>query len=147
MVLTWPQLIGSKPWRENRKQSGGVGDHVLDLLRAQRGAEPHIPSAAALQMPAGRDRARSWPASSRASRGHAADCLDCWHSHARKAFHQVLAARHKVPVAYGQLLFAEIDWLISYGSNIVDAWRQAGVYVGRILKGANGKHVSSAVHR
>ena len=47
-----------------------------------------------------------------------------------------LAAFHRLPTAYSLREFAEIGGLMSYGPNIGDAWRQAGVYTGRILKGA-----------
>jgi putative tryptophan/tyrosine transport system substrate-binding protein len=47
-----------------------------------------------------------------------------------------LASRHAVPATFANRDFAEIGGLMSYGSNIVDSWRQAGVYTGRILKGA-----------
>jgi putative ABC transport system substrate-binding protein len=46
-----------------------------------------------------------------------------------------LAARHKQPVIYPLREFDEIGGLVSYGHNLVDGYRQMGVYAGRILKG------------
>ena len=46
-----------------------------------------------------------------------------------------LAARHKQPVIYPLREFAEIGGLVSYGNDLVDGYRQMGVYAGRILKG------------
>jgi putative ABC transport system substrate-binding protein len=40
------------------------------------------------------------------------------------------------PRQYADRQFSEIGGLMSYGSNNEDGWRQAGVYIGRILKGA-----------
>jgi len=46
-----------------------------------------------------------------------------------------LAARHAVPAIYAWRPSAAVGGLISYATNLPDAWRQAGVYTGRILKG------------
>jgi putative tryptophan/tyrosine transport system substrate-binding protein len=46
-----------------------------------------------------------------------------------------LAARYAVPTIYAWPKFAVVGGLISYGTNLGDAWRQAGIYTGRILKG------------
>jgi putative ABC transport system substrate-binding protein len=47
-----------------------------------------------------------------------------------------LTVRHAIPAAFSARDFAEAGGLMSYASDILDAYRQVGVYAGRILKGA-----------
>jgi ABC-type uncharacterized transport system substrate-binding protein len=46
-----------------------------------------------------------------------------------------LAARHAVPTFYPLSDYVAAGGLISYGANLSESWRQAGIYVGKILKG------------
>jgi putative ABC transport system substrate-binding protein len=54
------------------------------------------------------------------------------------AWHQqviALAARHALPAIYEWRQFAEAGGLASYGTSLMEAYRQAGVYTGRIVRG------------
>ena len=54
---------------------------------------------------------------------------------ARRVQLALLAALHRIPAIYATREIAEAGGLMCYGSNVPDAWRQVGVYTGRILKG------------
>jgi putative ABC transport system substrate-binding protein len=54
----------------------------------------------------------------------------------RRALIVALAQRHKLPAVYPWRQFAAAGGLASYGPSISQAYRQVGVYAGRILKGA-----------
>jgi putative ABC transport system substrate-binding protein len=61
---------------------------------------------------------------------HRAGALLVW----RREQLVVLAARYAVPAMYEWREFAAAGGLMSYGANLADAYRQVGVYAGRILK-------------
>jgi ABC-type uncharacterized transport system substrate-binding protein len=46
-----------------------------------------------------------------------------------------LAAQRNLPAIYQYREFAKVGGLISYGTDLIDSYRQAGVYTGRVLKG------------
>ena len=55
---------------------------------------------------------------------------------ARRVQLALLAGRHGIPTIYSSRLYSEAGGLMSYGTNLVDAYRLMGVYSGRVLKGA-----------
>ena len=48
----------------------------------------------------------------------------------------IMAARHAIPATYAARDYVEASGLMSYGTNIIDMYREVGVYTGKILKGA-----------
>jgi putative ABC transport system substrate-binding protein len=47
-----------------------------------------------------------------------------------------VATKYRIPAIYGARELAEAGGLMSYSANAIEAWKQVGVYTGRVLKGA-----------
>src|SRR5262249_3215982 len=56
---------------------------------------------------------------------------------ARRVQFATLATHYRMHAAYATREFGETGGLMSYGTDVLDMYRQVGVYAGRILKGAN----------
>ena len=54
-----------------------------------------------------------------------------------RGLHVTMALRYGIPAICNGRVDAIAGGLVGYGANLPDTWRQAGVYVGRILKGEN----------
>jgi putative ABC transport system substrate-binding protein len=55
----------------------------------------------------------------------------------RRVQFTTLTTRHAIPAAYSSREYVEVGGLMSYGTDLAEAFRQVGVYTGQILKGAN----------
>jgi putative tryptophan/tyrosine transport system substrate-binding protein len=55
----------------------------------------------------------------------------------RRVQFATLAMRYRIPAAYPSREYVEVGGLMSYGTDLLDMYREVGVYTGRILKGAN----------
>jgi putative ABC transport system substrate-binding protein len=54
----------------------------------------------------------------------------------RRVQFAIMATRHLIPATYASREYVEAGGLMSYGTNIVDMFREVGIYTGKILKGA-----------
>jgi putative ABC transport system substrate-binding protein len=119
-MLVKPGVPSAAPQVKDAKEAANAFGQQLDILHASSEGEFETAFAALVQLHAD-------------ALVIAVDALFDSHVHQLVA----LAARRTLPVAYYWREFVEAGGLISYGASIADTYRQAGVYAGRILKGAS----------
>src|SRR5262249_21532922 len=56
--------------------------------------------------------------------------------YSRRVQFATLAVRHGIPAAYSGRGYPDVGGLMSYGTDVADSFRQAGIYAGKILSGA-----------
>ena len=103
--------------REVQEAAGAVGQEIL-LLRASTERELETAFAALL----------------RAQAGALLVSADAFFT-SQPVLFVVLTARHAIPAIYPWRSYVDAGGLMSYGTSLVDAYRQTGVYTGRVLKG------------
>ena len=118
-VLTNPAKPNAEnDWRDLQKTAQALGQEVVN-----------IEASSELDFDTAFERAVAKPVGALLV---AADPL--FNGHRRRLVR--LAAQHSIPTIYQDRAFATAGGLISYGASITAAYRQAGIYAGRILQGA-----------
>jgi putative ABC transport system substrate-binding protein len=117
-VLFNPNRQGYANQQREVEEAARVIDQQIHLLSASNESEIDAAFATATHLPAGAMLVGSDP---------------FFNSQRNKIV--ALAARHAIPAIYEQREHALAGGLMSYGTNLSEGYRQAGVYAGRILKG------------
>jgi putative ABC transport system substrate-binding protein len=119
VLLVNPNNENTEPMIRNAQEAASVKGVQLHILKAGTESEVDAAFATLVQLQAGAVLFEADP-----------------FFNTRRDQLVTLASRHAVPAIYPWREFAAASGLISYGSSLTGAWRLAGIYVGKILKGA-----------
>jgi len=115
--------------------NASVSSHPALLLRLQAAAKQAGRQVAPMPVRTAQDIDRGFEAITR-DRADAVITLADSFLLAQRAQIAALALKHRLPSIYPQQQYAEAGGLLSYGTDILDAFRQVGAYTARVLKGA-----------
>jgi putative tryptophan/tyrosine transport system substrate-binding protein len=118
-LLVNPNNAAAEPVIRNTQEAAGVKGVQLRILKASTENEIDSAFATLVQLQAGALLVGTDP-----------------FFYNRREQLVALASRHAVPAIYEWREFATAGGLISYGPSLTGTWRQAGIYAGKILKGA-----------